>query len=109
MFGIERTPYIRERNSVLGLLNASPDAPNPRVVPWTEEPLESGTEFDPLNVESITVAIQSADDFYLFTLILPGPVVVIELVDRIVARLQDVFLAPPHDDACNTLPGRLRL
>ena len=71
------------------------------------KPPGSGNLFDALHVEGSAVEIQSADDFYWFLLILPGPLLVIELIRRIVTSLQDVFLPLPHNDAFN-LPRCLR-
>ena len=60
-------------------------------------------------MESIAISVQDADDIDLLVLVLPGFLLVIELVSRIVSRFEDELFAFPHDDAFNALLRRLWL
>jgi hypothetical protein len=69
----------------------------------------SGNQVDALNVKSVTVFVHSSNNPHPLVLVLPRHILVIELVRRIVSSFEDVFFTLPNDDACNALPGRLRL
>ena len=60
-------------------------------------------------MECVAVGIQDADDVYLLVLILPGFILVIELVGCIVSSLEDELFSLAHDDALDTLLRCFRL
>jgi hypothetical protein len=79
------------------------------VADWPYPRPVSGLHFDALNVESIAVRIQPADNLHLLILILGGSALVIELVSRVVSHLQNVLFSLSHDDAGNARLGCLWL
>ena len=56
-------------------------------------------------MESVAGYIKSSDDLYLFVLIFPGSVLIIELIACIVPSFEHALFALSHNSSANSLQG----
>jgi GNAT superfamily N-acetyltransferase len=76
---------------------------------WPRLPAISGSYFDGLNMDELTVRCEGSGDLYFLALEGLGFFLVVQLVDQLVCRFQDIRTTILDDHSFQSLAGRLRL
>src|ERR1700674_5032925 len=103
LYGTQRMGQIEEQERVATLF---PPALEPPALELGGFESALGNQLYARDVEAVAGRIQSAGDFHLLPLVLPGSLLVVQLIDAVARNLQDIAHAVLYDRAREDLCGR---